>query len=152
VDVFLVIVAVLLAILVGAAIPVLLQLRATLRSAQTFLDTTAPRLESALEEIRVAAERINTVAGEIEGRVGKLAEFTDEVGKVGRQIRRVGHSLRTAVNVGVAVGPALTAGLRAFFSRPQGAEEPALPADSGNGSPAPADGDVSETTSVRERT
>ena len=148
-NAFLVIVAVLLAVLVGVAIPVLLQFRATLRSAQTFLDTTGPQVERALEEVTTAAERINKVAGEIEGRVAKLAEVAEEVGKVGHQIRRVSSSIRTAVNVGVAVGPALSAAFRAFFSRPAPPQESMAPVDPGNGPPVPADDDVT-TPSVRE--
>lgn len=121
--------AILAAVFVGFAVPVLLQLRATLRSAQSFLDTTGPRLDRTLDEITAAAERINRVAGEVESRIGKLSELAQEAVELGRQVRNVRSSLRRAVDVGVAFGPALIAALRAFFgksnSRPEADDEPA---------------------------
>src|SRR5678815_4743413 len=50
---------VLLAVGVGAGVPVLVQLRATLRAAERFFATTGPRAGRCLEEVTVAASRAN---------------------------------------------------------------------------------------------
>jgi hypothetical protein len=50
---------VLLAVLVGASLPVLAQLRATLRAAERFFDTTGPRAGRCLEEVTSAATHSN---------------------------------------------------------------------------------------------
>ena len=50
---------ILLAVGVGAGVPVLVQLRATLRAAERFFETTGPRAGRCLEEVTVAASRAN---------------------------------------------------------------------------------------------
>jgi ABC-type transporter Mla subunit MlaD len=57
---------VLVGVLVGAAVPALLQLRRTLRSAEVFFQTTGPKLNDTLEEASGAAAKIRAVAGQFE--------------------------------------------------------------------------------------
>ena len=110
---------VLLAILVGAGLPALVQLRRTLRSAQTFLDSTGQRLDRTLDEVTDAAARINRLGKSLEEDAEGLRVFTDAAAGLGRSLKQAQESIRLVTVVGGAVGPALVAGLRALFSPPE---------------------------------
>jgi hypothetical protein len=110
-------VIVLLVLFVGVAVPVLLQLRRTLTSAQAFLDTARPQFEKTLEDLTVAAERIQHVAASVEDRVEQAREILATGQQLAGQVGRVGSALRTVTAIGGAVGPAVLAAARAFFIR-----------------------------------
>src|SRR5256712_13740785 len=107
---------VLLAILVGAGVPALVQLRRTLRSAQTFLDSTGKRLDRTLDEVGEAAARINRLGKSLEKDAEGLGVFTDAAAGLGRSLKQAQESLRVMTGVGAAVGPAIAAGLPALFA------------------------------------
>ena len=77
---------VLLALLVGATLPILVQLFAVLRTARRVLESSGPRLDRALDEVTRAAARMS-------------APTASESG---------------AATIGALLGPALVAGARAF--------------------------------------
>jgi hypothetical protein len=98
---------VLLSVLVGALLPVLYQLRATLRSAQRFFEATGPRLDGAAAEVTAAAARVD---------------------RVGAMLEKLASSVGLAATIGAAFGPALAAGLRALRGTTE-APAPAAPPD-----------------------
>jgi uncharacterized protein YoxC len=108
---------VLLAVLVGAAVPALLQLRRTLRSAEIVLESTGPKVDRTLEEVSEAAARINRLGKSLERDSEGLQVFTDAAAGLGRSLKQAQASLRIMTTVGAAVGPAIAAGLRALFAR-----------------------------------
>ncbi|HEV8700881.1 MAG TPA: DUF948 domain-containing protein [Candidatus Polarisedimenticolia bacterium] len=108
---------VLLAVLVGAAVPVLMQLRRTLRSAENVLESTAPKLDRTLEEVSEAAARINRLGKSLERDAEGLQVFTDAAAGLGRSLKQAQASLRIMTTVGAALGPAIAAGLRSLFAR-----------------------------------
>lgn len=102
----------LLAVFVGLMIPVLLQLRATLKRAESFLDVTTVSIDTALAEATRLTARLNRVVDEIEGhlpRVQRVAEATD--GLVDTIDR-----LRAPLRVAAAMGPAALAAGRSLFA------------------------------------
>jgi hypothetical protein len=101
---------VLLAVLVGAAIPVFVQLFLTLGRLRHLIDSVESRLEPTLDEIAETARRLNRLGAGLEETVGS---FNESVTK----LRRV---VRTAANIGAAVGPAVVAAARAFTSSDKG--------------------------------
>jgi len=103
----------LLALLVGATLPVLYQLYQLLRRARTVLDTAGPRLEKAMDQVGQAADRLNGIGSILEAQAHALEPIIELASKLGHSLDRTGHWLRTAM----AVGPAVVAGARAFFSR-----------------------------------
>ena len=107
----------LLALLVGAALPVLYQLYRTLKRTRILLDTAGPRLEKTLEQVGQAADRLDRIGSTLEVPAQTLRPLLVAASRVGHSIGRSGEWLRTASWVGGAVAPALTAGVRAFFSR-----------------------------------
>lgn len=111
---------VLLAVLVGAAVPVLLQLRRTLKRAEDVLDSTAPKVDRTLDEVTEAAARINRLGKTLEKDAEGLQVFTDAAAGLGRSLKQAQASLRIMTTVGAAVGPALAAGLRSLFARDDG--------------------------------
>lgn len=107
---------ILLAIIVGALIPVLVQLRRTLRAAETVLSSTGPKIDKTLEEVSEAASRINQVGRSLERDAEGLRVFTDAAANLGKSIKQAHDSLRMVTAVGAAVGPAIAAGLRSLFT------------------------------------
>ena len=111
---------VLLAVLVGALVPVLLQLRRTLQSAENLLNAAGPRLERTLDEVGEAAARINRLGKTLEKDAEGLGVFTDAAAGLGRSLKQAQESLRVMTAVGSAVGPAIAAGVRALFAPDRG--------------------------------
>lgn len=101
----------LLALLVGAAIPALVQLRRTLRSAQDFFETTGRRADALIRELGETARRLNRVTDAVEAKGRTLAAALDALRSVGR--------------IAAAVGPAVTAAIGALagFSPRDGGPE-----------------------------
>jgi len=118
---------ILLAVLVGALIPVLIQLRRTLQSAENVLNTTGPRLDRTLDEVSEAASRINHLGRSLEKDAEGLRVFTDAAAGLGRSLKQAQESVRVITAVGAAVGPAVAAGLRALFTPERGDEETPRP-------------------------
>lgn len=109
---------VVVALLVGAAIPVLVQLSLTLRAARVTLEKTAGRLDVALDAVSQVAQRLDRItAGIDEARVRSLLEAADSLALT---LRRVQDSVRVATAVGAAVGPAVGAAVRAWRAGPPG--------------------------------
>jgi hypothetical protein len=111
---------VLLALLVGAAIPVLYQMYQVLRRARAALDTAGPRLERTLDQVGQAASRLDRIGSALETQAQTLKPLFEAASMLRRSIDRSGKWLGTAMTLGGAAGPAVIAGVRAFFS---GAED-----------------------------
>ena len=109
---------ILLAVFVGATIPVLIQLTLTLRSARNVLDSSGKKLDHALDEITTATQRVNRVGAGLEESVQKVRDVVDTVSSLGESVTRLRDSISTAATIGNAVGPAVAAALRAFWDRP----------------------------------
>ncbi len=136
-----VVAVVLLAVLVGAAVPVLIQFRRTLRSAENVLNTSGPKLDRTLDEVVEAAARVNRLGKSLERDAEGLRVFTDAAAGLGRSLKQAQESLRVMTAVGAAVGPAVAAGLRALFTPGRDEESPAArPASSGSAPGGPEDG------------
>lgn len=88
---------VLAAVLVGATLPLLFQIRATLKSVQTLLDDTRPRLVKTL--------------GDVQGATHDLKVMTHDITQL---VESVQSTLSKVAQIGAAVGPALVAGISAY--------------------------------------
>ncbi len=98
---------VLVSVLVGTLLPVLFQLRSTLKAAEQFIVAAGPRLDRSLTDIAAAADRID---------------------RVGATVERLTSSISLAAKLGAAVGPAVAAAVRAFRAPAEGAADESLPA------------------------
>jgi len=104
---------VLAAVLVGAAIPVLVQLRATLRAMEKTLERSGARLDEALGATVAAAGKIEAVVVRLEDG-GRIEQLVDGVAAVSRMVSQLRDTVRVASAVGAAVGPAVAAAVHAF--------------------------------------
>jgi len=131
---------VLAAVLVGGTIPVLVQLRATLRATQKMVQTVGARADVALSEAGAAAARIDSLVVRLDGgeRVEQLIDGVAAVGYMAKELRR---SLKIASALGAAVGPAVAAATHAL----QAGRGPAAPVPSQR-----AGGEFSEATAMKE--
>lgn len=123
-EVVLIVALALAGVLVGAAVPALVQLRRTLRTSERFLETTGRRLERTLEEVAGAAGRAGRVAHELEEAATRLRALFDEASALAAAVKSLRGTLESWAAVGSALGPAIAAGIRAFST-----PEPAAPDD-----------------------
>ena len=111
-DILALVAVVLLALLVGLAIPVLLQVRATLKSAERFLDSTTTKVDRALGELTQLTTRLSHVVGEVEGHLPRVQRVLDASDGLVGSVEKIGNGLRIATTV----GPAAFAAVKAIFS------------------------------------
>jgi len=104
---------VLAALLVGAAIPVLVQLRTTLRTMEKTLRLSGAQLDEALGATSSAARRIDALVERLEDG-GRIEQLVDGVAAVSRMVSQLRDTARVASAVGAAVGPAVAAAVHAF--------------------------------------
>jgi hypothetical protein len=104
---------ILAAVLVGAAIPVLVQLRATLRAMEKTLQRSGARLDEALGATTAAAGRIDALVVRLE-EGGRVEQLLDGLTAVSGMVSQLRDTVRVASAVGAAVGPAVAAAVRAF--------------------------------------
>lgn len=104
---------VLAALLVGAAIPVLVQLRTTLRTMEKTFRRSGAQLDEALGATTAAAGRIDALVLRLE-KDGRIEQLVDGVAGVSRMVSQLRDTVRVASAVGAAVGPAVAAAVHAF--------------------------------------
>ncbi|HUL59321.1 MAG TPA: hypothetical protein VLU43_08615 [Anaeromyxobacteraceae bacterium] len=122
-------VLILAAVGVGAAIPALVQLRATLRAMEKTLQRSGARLDEALGATTAAAGKIDALVARLE-EGGRIEQLVDGVAAVTRMVSQLRDTLRVASAVGAALGPAVAAAIHAFREdREVAAPPPAQAAD-----------------------
>jgi hypothetical protein len=121
----------LLAVLVGVAIPVLLQLRATLKTLQGVLTKTGRNLDEALDEITIAAQRVNALGKELEEGATRLRLLFDVAGDIGKGLTKFRNAVSTASVAASAVAPAVSAAVKALWQSTEKEER------GGDGDPSP---------------
>jgi uncharacterized protein YoxC len=151
-----VVLLILLAVLVGLLVPVLIQLRKTLKSAGDWLERLGPQVDGTLTEVQKAARRINDAGSGLEQSAKRAKSVLDVAGDIGQTLQKVNRSLRTAAVVGTAVGPAIAAAVRAFTefgARPNPGTDGSGPPPEDTATPAPsgAADSSSEETKGEER-
>lgn len=109
-----IILVVLFAVLVGSLIPVLFQLRATLRQVDRRLRMTGRRVDRTLDEAHAAAERINRLVGGLDGGEKQLANLLTSMTQLAHTLDRVRSTVNVASAVGAAIAPAVVAMVRSF--------------------------------------
>jgi hypothetical protein len=106
---------ILVAVLIGALLPVLFQFRSTLKQMQLFLESTGVRLERTLDETAGAMVRIQNIAAQMEQSSASIASALDTAQR----------TLRVVAAIGAAIGPAVAAAVQAFHARRDGSTQDA---------------------------
>ena len=107
----------LFAVLVGVAVPVLLQLRRTLKTADNSLEVAERRLDASLREVTTTLSHINRSAEEMEKVTKSLGGLFRTFERVGSPLQRLKSSLRTVSVIPAAIGPMLLAAVRGALGR-----------------------------------
>jgi ABC-type transporter Mla subunit MlaD len=117
------------AVLVGAAVPVLLQLRKTLKTAEQTLDTTGRHLNEALDQLSVTLERVNRASGELEHGVKRVSSLLAALGGIGDALVKVRSTVGTVASLGSILGGAFLAafGLKSHHKADEKAEPQPAP-------------------------
>ena len=108
---------VLLAVLVGACLPVLFQLFLTLGAARRLVQRVGPKLDGTLAELLETSRRLNRVTTGFEDSVQRARSFLDATGDLGQSVRQIHRSLRPAVVLGSTLGPALLVAIKTLVER-----------------------------------
>ena len=114
IEVVLVVALALAGVVVGAAVPAILQLRRTLRTAEEFLKSTGARLDRTLDEVSETAARLNRVGHDLEEAARHARSLADEARRWGESVSSLRATVESWATVGAAVGPAIAAAVRAF--------------------------------------
>ena len=88
-ELFFGIIAVVVVILMGFLIPVILQLRKTAKSAESFLKDTQESLTPLLTELKETAERLYKISEDVEESVGNVRHLANAVGEMGSMVDEV---------------------------------------------------------------
>jgi uncharacterized protein YoxC len=110
------------AVLVGFAVPVLLQLRKTLQTAEKTLQSTGSRLNEVLDGVTVTLTRVNDAASELEGGVRRVSSLLSALGSIGDALGKVRTSFAAVSSLGSILGGALLGALG--FGHKEHADEP----------------------------
>jgi len=97
------------AVLVGAAVPVLVQLRKTLKVAEETLQSTSLRVNEALDQLTATLERVNRAAEGIEHGLSRVSGLLEALSTAGAALSRVRSSVGSIASIGSAVLGALLA-------------------------------------------
>jgi uncharacterized protein YoxC len=107
---------VLLAVLVGAGVPVLFQLFVTFRDTRSVIQRIGPKLDGTLTELRETSRRLNRIGSDLEQGSKRAKVLLEVVGDVGESLQSLRESMRTAAAVGKALGPAIAGAVSALTS------------------------------------
>jgi len=108
---------VLFAVLVGALLPALVQLRAALKESRELMARLGPQVESSLADVQDLTRRVGRSVDDLERGARQVRELLSAASELAATVGQLRASLRRATAIGVAVGPALAAALRAFMER-----------------------------------
>jgi len=114
VETWSIVVAVLVAVLVGAALPVLFELFRALREVRRVLRNVDARLEPAIREIEGTARHARKIGDALEPHVGAAAEAVGAVAGLARPLREIQGHLESLAGVFAAIVPANVAALGAY--------------------------------------
>ena len=124
-----IVVAVLVAVLVGAALPVLFELFRALRELRRVLRNVDARLEPAIREIEGTARHARKIGDALEPHVGAAAEAVGAVAGLARPHRETQGHLESLAGMFAAIVPALVAALGAYRTARDSRSEADTPDD-----------------------
>ena len=99
------------AVLVGVAVPALLQLRRTLKAAEQTLESTGRQLNQTLDRLTTTLERVERTADELEQGVIRVKSLFEALGGIGDALGKIRSSVFAVTSIGSIIGSALLAAL-----------------------------------------
>jgi predicted Holliday junction resolvase-like endonuclease len=117
---------VLVAVLVGALIPVVVQLYGALQTLRTVAEKSAKDVEAALVGIHRTADRLDRLGAALE-KDGKMAEIVEGAVNAAQMVNQIRGTMQVAGPIAAAVVPAVMAGVRAWKGAMQEDPSPDAP-------------------------
>ena len=105
------------AIVTGAIVIAVLELRSTLRETRAFLKTTGARLDSTLSRAEEALGHVNNAARSVDQGAGRVRDLAAGLSEFGAAFSQAGKTVRTVAIAAAALVPAAMAAWKTFFSR-----------------------------------
>jgi phosphoribosylcarboxyaminoimidazole (NCAIR) mutase len=124
---------VLAAVMVGALLPLVVQLYGTLHTLRTVIDKSAKDVEAAMVSIHRTADRLDRLGSALE-KDGKIDDIVAGVTSAAQMVNQMRGTLQMASTVSAAVVPAMTAAVRAW----KGAMDEGPPSAAPEGAPLAA--------------
>lgn len=153
-QIWVVVAVVLLAVLVGAAIPVLYQLQQTLRATRTMVKRLDVRANKTLEEVEQTTRRLNRFGQELEGQTEGIKQLIESITGLSGPINQLQGALTKAATISGVLIPAVAAAVGTYTAHrsQRDADDPG----SGGSGPRPGrrstgDGARDEPSDIRER-
>ena len=103
--------AVLAALVVGALLPLLFQLRATAKTAGRVIEDLGEKVGAGMADLQKATRQLREELAAAQGTGSNVARMAAHVEDLTRSLGRMQHSLRVVSAVGAAVGPAIAAAI-----------------------------------------
>jgi predicted Holliday junction resolvase-like endonuclease len=117
---------VLVALLVGAVLPLLVQLYGTLHTLRAVTEKSAKDLEAALLAIHRTADRLDRLGAALE-KDGKMAEIVEGAANAARMVNQLRGTMQIAGPVAAAVVPAVVSAVRAWKGAMESDPPPGAP-------------------------
>ena len=104
---------VLVAVLVGALVPLIVQLYGTLHTLRAIVEKSAKDVEAGMQSIHRTADRLDRLGAALE-KDGKMAEIVEGATSAARMMNQLRGTMQIAGPVAAAVVPAVAAAVRAW--------------------------------------
>jgi hypothetical protein len=117
---------VLVAVLVGALIPLIVQLYGTLHTLRTLVEKSAKDVEAGVQSIHRTADRIDRLGADLE-KDGKMTTIVEGVASAAQMVNQLRGTMQVAGPIAAAVVPAVMAGVRAWKGAMQEDPSPGAP-------------------------
>jgi hypothetical protein len=117
---------VLVAVLVGALIPLIVQLYGTLHTLRTLVEKSAKDVEAGVQSIHRTADRIDRLGAALE-KDGKMTTIVEGVASAAQMVNQLRGTMQVAGPIAAAVVPAVMAGVRAWKGAMQEDPSPGAP-------------------------
>lgn len=116
-DPWLIVAIVLMSVLVGATLPVLFQLHATLRETRRLLSRLGPKLDATLADVQEVTRGARSTMPELAKSAREVNGLLVEATAMTHSLRQLRRSIKIAAAVGGALGPAVAAAVQAFVEQ-----------------------------------
>ena len=116
-DPWSIVIMVLLAVLVGACLPVLFMIFSTLGSVRQLIQRIGPKVDGVLKEVQETTRRLNSATVGMDKSAQRAKKLLDATGDLGESVQKLNHSLKPAVALGSVVGPAVAVAVKSFLDR-----------------------------------
>ena len=117
---------VLVSVLVGALIPLIVQLYGTLHTLRTIVEKSAKDVEAGVQSIHRTADRIDRLGAALE-KDGKMTTIVEGVASAAQMVNQLRGTMQVAGPIAAAVVPAVMAGVRAWKGAMQEDPSPGAP-------------------------